>query len=404
MTLHTPDASAVTTNVRRVGCRRVLSYWWCWVGVVPRRRDPAAPRVVHRTARVALRVTSGQRRRCFGLLRSAGDVWACVLEVNGWRRRRRDAPLAGYQELCRELSVSGPGTFGELDSTGARSVLRRFSDAWFAAAKRRKDSDVSAGFPRRRRGLMPVRWYHGTFTLDGHRVRVPCAKGAPPLWVRLARELPYPVEQVRSITLLCEGGRLFLDVTAEVPVATYPSGEGPDPARVAGVDLGSSTRTRWPARTDRRCWCRGGRSAPNTACTWPTPRPAAVRSPDGPRSPVRRGHGGGVSTGVGRGGSRAGTGAGCVRPSTRPPTRWCPGRSASGSVCCTWVTRVGCSTWTRGGGTTCGCGSGRSAGSCRSSPTRPSWPASPSTSSTNAAPPRPARPAGGGYRNPAAEP
>ncbi|MFI2651162.1 RNA-guided endonuclease TnpB family protein [Micromonospora fulviviridis] len=83
-----------------------------------------------------------------------------------------------------------------------------------------------------------LRWYHGTFTLDGHRVRVPCAKGAPPLWVRLARELPYPVEQVRSITLLCEGGRLFLDVTAEVPVATYPSGEGPDPARVAGVDLG----------------------------------------------------------------------------------------------------------------------------------------------------------------------
>ena len=31
-----------------------------------------------------------------------------------------------------------PGTFGELDSTGARSVLRRYSDAWFAAAARRK--------------------------------------------------------------------------------------------------------------------------------------------------------------------------------------------------------------------------------------------------------------------------
>ncbi|MCW3820918.1 transposase, partial [Micromonospora sp. DR5-3] len=60
----------------------------------------------------------------------------------------------------------------------------------------------------------------------------------PPLWVRLAREVPYPVEQVRSVTLLCEGGRLFFDVTAEVPVATYPPGEGPDPGRVAGVDLG----------------------------------------------------------------------------------------------------------------------------------------------------------------------
>ncbi|RAO30173.1 hypothetical protein ONO23_04428 [Micromonospora noduli] len=117
--------------------------------VMPRRRDPAAPRVVYRTARVALRVAPGQRRRCFGLLRSAGDVWACVLEVNAWRRRRRDAPLSGYQELCRELAASGPGTFAELDSAGARSVLRRFSDAWFAAAKRRKDGDVSAGFPRR---------------------------------------------------------------------------------------------------------------------------------------------------------------------------------------------------------------------------------------------------------------
>ncbi|WP_406036909.1 transposase [Micromonospora sp. NBC_00898] len=183
-------------------------------------------------------MTPGQRRRCFGLLRSAADVWACVLEVNTWRRRRHDAPLAGYQQLCRELAASGPRTFGDLNSVGARSVLRRFSDAWFGAAKRRKDGDLSARFPRRRRGLVPVRWYHGTFTLDGRRVRIPTAKGAAPLWVRLAREVPYPAEQVRSITLLCEGGRLFLDVTAEVPVAVYPPGEQPDSAKVAGVDLG----------------------------------------------------------------------------------------------------------------------------------------------------------------------
>ncbi|PWU60578.1 hypothetical protein DLE60_10270, partial [Micromonospora globispora] len=161
-----------------------------------------------------------------------------MLEVNAWRRRRHDVPLVGYQELCRELTASGPGTFAELDTTGARSVLRRFSDAWFTAAKRRNNGDGSAGFPRRRRGLVPVRWYHGTFTVDGRRVRIPSAKGTLALWVRLAREVPYPVEQVRSITLLCEGGRLFLDVTAEVPVAVYPPGEEPDPARVAGVDLG----------------------------------------------------------------------------------------------------------------------------------------------------------------------
>jgi hypothetical protein len=84
----------------------------------------------------------------FGLLRSAGDVWCSVLELNLWRRRRQDAPVAGYQELRRELAASGPGTFGELDSTGARSVLRRYSDAWFAAAKRRKNGDVSARYPR----------------------------------------------------------------------------------------------------------------------------------------------------------------------------------------------------------------------------------------------------------------
>ncbi|MEH0841815.1 transposase [Micromonospora sp. CPCC 205711] len=183
-------------------------------------------------------MTAGQRRRCFGLLRSAGDVWACALEVNSWRRRRSDAPLAGFQELCRELSGSGPGTFGELDTTGARSVLRRFSDAWFAAAKRRKGGDLEVRFPRRRRALVPVRWYHGTFLLDGRRVRLPIAKGGQALWVRLARGVPYPAEQVRSVTLLCEGGRLFLDVTAEVPVATYLAGQGPDPDRVAGVDLG----------------------------------------------------------------------------------------------------------------------------------------------------------------------
>src|SRR5258708_2786570 len=105
-----------------------------------------------------MRVTVAQRHRCFGLLRSAGDVWATVLEFNGWRRRRGDPPAAGYQELCRLLSAAGPGTFGDLDSTGARSVLRRFSDAWFSAAKRRKAGDLEVRFPRRRRGLMSVRW------------------------------------------------------------------------------------------------------------------------------------------------------------------------------------------------------------------------------------------------------
>jgi putative transposase len=85
---------------------------------------------------------------------------------------------------------------------------------------------------------MPVRWYAGTFTLRGRVLRIPVARGCPPLVVRLDRDIPYPPGQVRSVTLGFDAGRLYLDVTAEVPVATYPEGTGPDPARVAGVDLG----------------------------------------------------------------------------------------------------------------------------------------------------------------------
>jgi putative transposase len=173
-----------------------------------------------------------------GLLVSAGDTWACVLEPNRWRRARQDRPLTSYQELCHELARVEPGTFGELDSAGARSVLRRYSDAWFAAAKRRRSGDERARFPRRRRALMPIRWYHDRFILAGRRLRIPVARGRPALWVRLDRHLPYPPEQVRSITLLYDAGRLWVDVTAEIPVTCYSAGQEPDPARVAGVDLG----------------------------------------------------------------------------------------------------------------------------------------------------------------------
>jgi transposase len=147
-------------------------------------------------------------------------------------------PLAGYRELCRELALAGPGTFGELDSAGARSVLRRYSDAWFTTARARRAGGSTAQYPRRKRHLTPVRYHHGTFTLDGRRLRLPVARGCPPLQVRLDREAPYPAGQVRSVTLLNEGSRLYAEVTAEVPVASYPAGQEPDPGRVAGVDPG----------------------------------------------------------------------------------------------------------------------------------------------------------------------
>jgi hypothetical protein len=93
-------------------------------------------------------------------------------------------------------------------------------------------------FPRRRRGMVPVRRYAGTFTLDARVLRLPVAKGCPPLMVLLDRDVPYPAGQVRSVTLLFDGGRLRADVTAEVPVACHPDGQALDPERVAGIDLG----------------------------------------------------------------------------------------------------------------------------------------------------------------------
>ena len=85
---------------------------------------------------------------------------------------------------------------------------------------------------------MPSRYYAGTFALEDMRLTLPTARGCPPLSLRLSRPVPYPPETIRSVTLLNVGPKLFVDVTAEVPVATYEEGTGPDPAKVGGVDLG----------------------------------------------------------------------------------------------------------------------------------------------------------------------
>jgi hypothetical protein len=253
-------------------------------------------RVLHRTARCRLRVTRAQRRRLMGLLASAGDVWCAVLEINAWRRARQDAPLAGYQDLCRELARAGRGTFGELDSVGARSVLRRYSDAWMATARRRRTGDTAARFPRRRRRLVPVRWYHGTFTFDGRRLRLPVTRGRPPLWVRLDRGPPYPPEQIRSVTLVCDAGRLWADVTAEVPSRDTRLGRSRTRPRWPGSIPGSSTRTWPPGLPGRGCWSRAGRSAPSTTSTCATGRPAPGPLPGGLPSPGRKARGDGGSS------------------------------------------------------------------------------------------------------------
>lgn len=194
--------------------------------------------MVYRTARCHLVLSREAVGRCFGLLRSAGDVRACALDLNRHRRERGDRPVVSYQGLCAELTKAGPGTFGELSVGGARSVLRDYSDAWFSAGKRIRDGDPAARYPRRKKALVPVRWSGDDFALDGRKVTLQAARGAPGLAVRLDRDLPYPPGSVRSVRLGYADGRLYLDVTAEVPVAVYPDGQAPEPARAAGVDIG----------------------------------------------------------------------------------------------------------------------------------------------------------------------
>lgn len=194
------------------------------------RSRPVGPTHVHRTARIALRLTPAQSRRCYRMLRSGGDVWAALIDLNAVRFRRQARPIFGYAELCREVA----GTpVGELSATAIRSVAKRYSEACLETARRKRRGE-RARYPRRRKALVALRWYAGTFELGHRRVRVSVAHGAAECWLRLGRDIPYPTETLRSVTLVAEAGRLYLDVTAEVAVEDHDL----DPGRVAGVDPG----------------------------------------------------------------------------------------------------------------------------------------------------------------------
>lgn len=174
-------------------------------------------------------MTPSQERRCFGLLRAGGDVWAAMIDVNAARFRGRVRPVVSYEEWCREIAGVRAG---ELSVAAMRSVVRRYSDAFFETMKRRRARE-RARYPRRKRGLVPVRWCNETFRLEGRRIRLSTARGCPDLWLRLSRDVPYPVETLRSVTLLVDAGRLCVDVTAAIPAQCRSAEE-----RVAGVDLG----------------------------------------------------------------------------------------------------------------------------------------------------------------------
>jgi IS605 OrfB family transposase len=187
-------------------------------------------RRVVRTARVAVRVTAAQRRRCFGLLFAAGDVWAGLIEFNEARFARGGCPVFGFAALCRELTGAD---LGPLARICAEDVAKRYSAACFETA-RRKQVGGRARYPRRKRAMVPVRFRWSAFTLDGRRLRLAVAKGQPELWVRLTRPVPYDPGSVRAVTLVADAGCLYVDVSAEVVVEHNEV----DPARVAGVDVG----------------------------------------------------------------------------------------------------------------------------------------------------------------------
>ena len=271
------------------------------------------PRLVHRTAHIRLRLTRRKTDRCYRLLRSAGDTWAWLLDLNRQRLQQDAPPVTGYPALCSELSAVG--SFGELSVVGARSVLHRYADAWREAANRRRNGQ-HARFPRRKRALVPVRFYHGTFLLEGRRVRLPVRQGCPALWVRLARPIPYPTEQVRAVTLLHDGGRLWLAVTAAVPAKRHDL----DPARVAGVDLGI-IHPYAVVTEDAGLLVSGGRSAPRTTYTCATSRPARPGWPAGrpSRGSAARAAGAGIAPTCA--GSRPATAVVSTRRITTPPNR-----------------------------------------------------------------------------------
>ncbi|HEY5273569.1 MAG TPA: hypothetical protein VIJ34_10075, partial [Acidimicrobiales bacterium] len=193
----------------------------------------------HRPSSIAAVASPSARPRrsatCYALLRAGGDFWSWVLDLNAARREGGEAPIANYQALCRELTREGNSNFGELSITGALSILRRYADAWMTTAKKRSDGDALDRYLRRKRSLVPSRYYAGTFVIDGRRLRLQLARGALPLIQRLARELPYRGDQIRSVTLVHEANRLLVDICAEVAVKLPAKGSV---NTVAGIDLG----------------------------------------------------------------------------------------------------------------------------------------------------------------------
>jgi hypothetical protein len=307
-------------------------------------------------------------------------------------RRARDQQLSGVVPPAHQR-----GTVRRAVGGGARSVLRRYSDAWFQAAKRRNQQQ-DAGFPRRKRALVPVRCYHGTFTIQGKRVRLPVARSQPELWVRLARPIPYTTEQVRAVTLLHDGRRLWLAVTAAVPIQ---QDHDLDPNRVAGVDLGI-IHPYAVVTEDAGLLVSGRALRANSSLPLKDQQARHAKAARRAQGPGSVGRAAGAATDPGSVVPRRAIAAASTRPSMRPPERSSPSPSSSGSAPWWSATPRASPSKMRAGCRTGGCGGGTAPTLCKRCGTRPSrrgwwcgwW--------TSVAPPPPARVAGSASPSPRA--
>ena len=135
------------------------------------------------------------------------------------------------------------------------------------------------------------------------------------------------------MTLLYDAGRLWIDVTTELPVTSYPPGSAPDPGRVAGIDLGVIHPFAAACPTDGTALLVSGRAirAEHRLHLTDT-NTAAAPPPAAPLTKAGAGRDAGARPAAAPASSRPGTAAGSGKPCTKPPRPWSAGPSRNRSA------------------------------------------------------------------------
>lgn len=239
-----------------------------------------------------MRVTQGQRQRCFGLLVAGGDVWACVLELHALRRRRGDQAIVSYQGCAASWRrrVRGRSANSAVGCpVDPAPLLRRL------VRHRRPPqiSDESARYPRRRRQLLPSRYDHGTFRRkDGHlkaqvagiAVCFVDERGTSSHCPVCARPVPKP----KSRTLRCPacGHTGHRDVAGARNIAArIGGGTTSNPLMITHRRAGRHLPGAGLSRRDPRRFTRGRGPGPPRPAPEPDPESCSPPSEDQPTTP-----------------------------------------------------------------------------------------------------------------------